>query len=116
MKNDAVFFLFLFLIGGRLFCGLGYSYFKTSVSSAFMGIKIHSIQDLINFRTGRYMNLRFGSPVMMLASFLFIFPFIFSSCKIVPSVVENKYIYLQKKGRDSNSWKLVWQDEFDDSL
>jgi beta-glucanase (GH16 family) len=37
---------------------------------------------------------------------------LFSSCKILPSVIEDEYIHLQKKGRDSRNWKLVWKDEF----
>jgi beta-glucanase (GH16 family) len=35
-----------------------------------------------------------------------------ASCKVLPSVVENKYVYIQKKGRVQSKWKLVWEDDF----
>lgn len=38
--------------------------------------------------------------------------FLFSSCKILPAVIEDDYIYIRKKGRHDPNWKLVWKDDF----
>ena len=40
---------------------------------------------------------------------------LFSSCKILPVNIEDHYIYVQKKGREKDKWKLVWKDEFNGS-
>ncbi len=36
-----------------------------------------------------------------------------AACKVVPSTISNKYNYIQKEGRESKDWKLVWEDNFE---
>src|SRR6188768_565389 len=36
-----------------------------------------------------------------------------AACKVVPSTISNNYNYIQKAGREDQTWKLVWEDNFD---
>ncbi len=46
---------------------------------------------------------------------LLIVPLFFSACKVTERSGSSKHIYVQKYGRETKKWKLVWDDQFDGS-
>lgn len=48
--------------------------------------------------------------LLVLATFLFL-----TSCSVTSRSGSNKYIYVQKKNRESKEWKLVWKDDFNEA-
>ena len=46
---------------------------------------------------------------------LVLFSVIVSACSRLPYKIESSYHHIQKEGRESKPWKLVWSDEFEGS-